>query len=118
MISTGIDLVEISRFQKLVNQETFQKNCFCEEELKYLQKIENNLRTMAGMYAAKEAFLKAIHKGIGDYSMREIMILHEESGAPKIALEGQIKKDIVYQDCSLSISHEKDFAVASVILLF
>ena len=114
MISNGIDLVEIKRFEKLINNKNFINKYFTLQEVKYI----NNINTMAGIFAAKEAFLKAIKKGINDYIIKDIEILHDANKAPYIVLHNQLKKDIDYKNISLSISHDLNYAIASVIILF
>ena len=64
MISNGIDLAEIKRFDELKNDPKFMNHFFLEGELEYIKKSNNSSSTIAGIYSAKEAFLKAIKKGI------------------------------------------------------
>lgn len=118
MIANGIDFVQIKRFEKLITNPNFLEKTFTSEELKYIQSIDNNLATIAGIYASKEAFLKAIHQGINAYPFKDIEVFHNEDHAPSIVLHNQIKKDISYREISLSISHDGEYAVASIVLLF
>ena len=114
MISNGIDLVYIPRLQKLINDENFLNRYFSQEEINY---INGNVDTLAGMYASKEAFLKAIKKGINKYNLKDIQVGHNDEGMPYIVLNEAIKKEIDYQDLSLSISHDNDYAIAIVTIL-
>ncbi len=118
MISHGIDLVEISRFQKLIHDEHFLHKYFTEKEQAYIESRGNNLATIAGIYASKEAFLKAIRKRMNVYPILDIEVLHDEENAPYIVLHHQIKKDISFQEISLSISHDGEYAIASIVILF
>lgn len=118
MISSGIDIVEIERFSKLINDDNFLNKYFTSNELDYIKKRNNNLSTIAGIYASKEAFLKAIKKRMNIYPINDIEILHNEENAPYIVLHNQIKKDIEYQSISISISHDGHYAIAEVIILF
>ena len=52
---------------------------------------------LGGRFAAKEAFLKANKKGIGEIPFHEIEVLNDESGAPYVN----------NSDALISISHEK-----------
>lgn len=117
MIYNGIDLVKITRFSTLIEKESFKSSIFTEQELTYIEKHNNNISTMAGIFAAKEAFLKALKKGINNYSLKEIEISHDENNAPFLILHGQIKKDFPMENLSLSISHDGDYAVAVVSIL-
>lgn len=118
-MSNGIDIVYIKRFEKLINNKNFLNKCFTNNEIQYINsKNIHKLETIAGIYASKEAFLKSIKKGINDYSVKDIEILHNENSDPYIILHNEIKKDIEYNSVSLSISHDNDYAIASVIILF
>ena len=118
MISNGIDLVNIHRFQDLVNNKTIMNSIFTEKELQYIQKRNSNLSTIAGLFAAKEAFLKALKKGINHYSMKDIEISHDNNNAPFIILHNQIKKDFLIENLSLSISHDGDYSIAVVCIFY
>lgn len=117
MISNGIDLIKISRFDKLKNNKSFLNKVFNKSEIKYIEKSNYSLNTIAGIYASKEAFLKAIKCGINDYSLLDIEILHDNNNAPFIKLNGQIKKTYQINNMSLSISHDGDYAISIVTLI-
>lgn len=114
MISNGIDLIEINRFSNLINNKTFLDKNFSINELAYFNK-HHNIQTLAGLYASKEAFLKALGVSLDGYNFKNIEILHNDKGKPYINL---IKKDIDYKNISLSISHDNNMAIASVIIFF
>ena len=118
MISNGIDIICIKRFEKLINNKYFLNKYFTSNELEYIRKHNNNIATFAGIFASKEAFLKAIKKSLGSYSIKDIEVLHDENGCPYISLYNQIKKDIPFKSISLSISHDGEYAIASIIILF
>lgn len=113
MISNGIDLVKIDRFKDLINNNRFMMDNFNEREISY---INNNIETLAGMYAAKEAFLKSIKKGINDYSLKDIEIVHDSNRAPSFVFYNELS-NIDTSDVSLSISHDGEYAIASVLFL-
>ena len=114
MNSNGIDIVKIERFDTLKNNSSLMKSIFTENEIKYINSRNNNSSTIAGLYAAKEAFLKAIKKGINDYSLKDIEISHDNNNAPFIILNNLLKDK--YSNYSVSISHDGEYAIASVIL--
>jgi holo-[acyl-carrier protein] synthase len=105
-MSVGIDIVEISRIEL---NDKFINFVLSKEEISLLEKRINKEEFLAGRFAAKEAFLKANGKGIGGIPLKEIKVLNEETGKPYI-----ICNEIKYED--VSISHEKHYAVAIVIL--
>ncbi len=117
MIFNGIDIVKIDRFKNLITNEKFLELNFNEREINYIKKYNNSLSTMAGIYAGKEAFLKSLKKGINDYSLKDIMITHDDNGAPIINIKGKLKEDYQINSISLSISHDGNYAVASVLTI-
>lgn len=114
MISNGIDIVNIHRFQELIKRKNFMNSIFTTKELDYIKKRNFNLATIAGLFCAKEAFLKAIKKGIQNYPLKEIEVLHDDNNAPFLTLHNQTKKDFPIENLSLSISHDGDYAIAIV----
>ena len=116
MFSCGVDITEIKRFSKLIQNKDFLNKYFTQKELSYINGKTNKLETIAGIFASKEAFLKSINKGINEYDLKSIEILHNELGAPYLNIHKDIKKDIDLRDTSLSISHDGNYAIAFVIV--
>ena len=116
MISNGIDLVYIKRFENFIDNDIFLESIFNNEEINYIKK-HKKLDTIAGLFAAKEAMLKALKKGINNYSLKDIEISHDSNNAPFIILHNDIKKECEIDNISLSISHDNDYAVAIVTVL-
>lgn len=114
-MKTGIDITLINRFSNI--SESFLRKTFTENEINYIKKTNNSAQTIAGLYCAKEAFLKAIKKGISAYHLKDIEINHEESGSPFIKLYGTIQNDISYSQIDVSISHDGDYAISIVTIL-
>lgn len=114
MISNGVDIVKIDRFNNIKENNTLLNNIFNNNEITYLEKRKYNTHTIAGMFAAKEAFLKSIKKGINDYSLKDIEISHNEDNAPFIILHNILNEKFKNNKFSLSISHDGDYAVAFV----
>lgn len=102
MYKIGTDIVKISRMEKSIKNESFLWRVFTEKEIEYCKKAE----TYAGIFAAKEAYFKAIGTGI-TAPMTSIEILHNDRGKPY--LNG-------FSNCDVSISHDGDYAIATVII--
>ena len=118
MISNGIDIIEINRFDKFKNKPNFLETIFNENEIEYIKTSKYNSSTIAGLFASKEAFLKAIKKGINNYSLLDIEITHDDNKAPSIILHGELKKTYKnLSNMSLSISHDGNYAIAIVTLI-
>ncbi len=124
-VHQGIDIVELSKFKKI-----FQKNrhmvsdIFTEKERRYCLSMKDPYIHFAGSFAAKEAFLKAIGRGISgpgvDHVFQEIEISRHRSGKPSISVKGwaaRTSKKKRISQFTVSISHSSNYAVASVILL-
>lgn len=108
MIRTGVDIVEISRFSNMKKAELFQKYSFTEREREYFFSKKNPWQSIAGAFAVKEAFSKFIGSGLRGFGLKDIEVLHNESGKPYILFCG--KK----VDADVSISHSDEYAVAVV----
>lgn len=111
----GIDLIEINRIKKSVAQgNRFINRILTETERAFhdtLQTEKRKLEYIAGRFAAKEAFSKAIGTGIGKLSFQDIQILNADTGAPYIEVQG-INENKIF----VSISHTEHYATAQVII--
>ena len=112
----GTDIIKVDRFEVLVNNKNFLAKNFNKDEIEYIKKRNNNLSTIAGIYASKEAFLKAIKKGINDHSLLDIEIYHDSNNAPYIKLHGTLEKNMQNKKYDLSISHDGSYIISVVIV--
>ncbi len=120
-LSTGIDIVPVARFQKLVAKNSFLTRNFTENEINYCKNKHNSAVHFAGKFAAKEAVSKALKlewkEGL---NWKEIEIKNEESGAPFAVLFGQPRKafsEAKFAGLEISISHCDDYAVAVAVVM-
>lgn len=116
ILGIGTDLVSIDRIRKIYNKFSYkfvQKILSNQEQVIYSQfeNDEHKIRYLAKRFAAKEAFVKALGIGIGDVGFKDISILNDAKGKPYINLANVSKFNI-----ELSISDERDYAVAFVVL--
>ena len=108
----GLDLCEISRMEKLLENNRFLTRYFNEGEIDYIcSKGKNAAQTMAGIYAAKEALAKALGTGI-TFELKEISIIHDEAGMPGYSLSGKAAETGDGDRFRLSISHDGGIAAA------
>lgn len=119
----GTDIAEIARVEKVYAKHGshFIENLLTPEEIKILEARNGKGEFIAGRWAAKEAFAKALGTGIGkDCSFADIEILPDENCRPVIAnLYGQAAITVKNRGISrihVSISHEKEYAVAFVVM--
>ena len=117
----GTDIVSIDRIKNSLKNKNFINRIFNKKEILKCKKINNSSNCYAKRFAAKEAFSKALGTGISKgINFNEIVILNKKSGKPYINLIGTTKKKIeqIFKKkktkISLSLSDEKDYAVAFV----
>ena len=122
IIGLGTDIVEISRLQKAIedNREHFIARIYTPAESALAESKKNSVTCYAGRWAAKEAAAKALGCGIGkNCSFTDIEILNDPSGRPVMSFSGNAEKlaeALKVNDIKVSISHEVNYAVATVIL--
>ena len=111
----GIDLCEISRMEKFMENGRFLARFFSEPEQEYIQnKGKAGAQSMAGIFAAKEALGKALGVGIAA-DLKEISVLHDAQGAPYYSLSGDYARMAEQRGIAsfyLSITHEGGMAAA------
>ena len=117
----GTDIVSIKRIKMSLKNENFIKRIYDYQEVLKCKKAVNQHNCYAKRFAAKEAFSKALGTGISDgINFNEITVLNNKSGKPYINLKGETKKKIkkIFKQkktkISLSLSDERDYAVAFV----
>ncbi|WP_457626581.1 holo-ACP synthase [Persephonella sp.] len=121
-IYTGIDIVENIRIKKALRKhgDRFLKRVFTENEISYCFEKADSISCLAARFAAKEAFIKAFSQAFGiNLSLKSIEIKGFQGKHAEILLHPSDKrvesllKRIKY---TFSISHEKNYSVASVII--
>lgn len=116
----GIDLVSIPDFAIKCQNLAFLRKVFTEAEIEYCQSFQSADEHFAGKFAAKEAFMKAIGKGIQqEIWFSQIEVRNQATGAPTITVYRQALGAIQERQIMhihLSISHSQEHAVAIVLL--
>ena len=106
----GIDLCEIARMQRLLEENRPLRRMFTTAEEAYIRsKHAAAAQTMAGLFAAKEAVLKALGTGMS-VAMTDIVISHTELGQPIATLTGKAAE--FGGTVMVSITHEAGMAAA------
>lgn len=128
MIRLGTDIVCIPRIQAVVERfgDRFLNRVYTSvEQYDCGYAIDSYTRPsidqLAGRWAAKEAVAKALATGWQGVSYTEIEIRRQTSGAPTVYLHGRAaalvatwNEDFSWQ---LSLSHDRDYAIATAILI-
>jgi holo-[acyl-carrier protein] synthase len=125
ILGIGCDLIEVSRIESSIKRlgRPFLEHVLSPEELKvYDEKIrQNSSRTLyfvAGRWAAKEAFSKAMKTGVRPpVILRDISVLNDDLGAPYFEFHGEIGNIVSKQNLRffVSISDTKALSMASVV---
>ena len=114
---TGIDIIEIERVKKAVTRwgERFLHRIYTEPELRL---SGSEPQALAVRFACKEAVMKLLGTGRRGVSWREIETLAQPSGQPVVNLYGRAQQqadELRLKDIAVSLSHSKEYAVASVV---
>lgn len=117
MHCVGVDIIEIGRIEKAIARwgERFLKRVYTEKEANL---CNNRVASLAARFAAKEAATKALGISMRGLSWQEIETLADSSGQPVVYLHGKVQnraREIGLKELSVSLSHSRDYAVASVI---
>lgn len=116
-MSVGIDIVQIERIRKAMENPHFAEKILTPEEI--CSGTSRSIQSTAASFAAKEAFSKALGTGLRGFGFGDISVLHEPSGKPYLKFSQKLENilsSMGISDCNLSLSHEKDYAIATVIL--
>ena len=120
-IKTGTDIIEIERVKDSIENTDgkFCERVFTEKEIQYCEsKKTQRYQHYAARFAAKEAVFKALSAILDskyDIEWKDIEIRNDNYGRPYIELNEKFTKAI--ESIDISISHCKEYAVASVILI-
>ncbi len=121
-ILTGTDIIEISRIKDSIENlgNKFIKEIYTEKEIEYCENRKGaKYQHYAARFAAKEAIFKAVSKLLKDkfeISWKNAEILNGKDGKPYIHfIDTTINEKI--EDMDISISHCKEYAIATVILI-
>ncbi len=122
MIGLGLDLCEVRRIERELSAgERFLARYYTEAERAYLaERGAVRAQSAAAMFAAKEAFLKALGVGLsGGAALSEIEIAHDALGAPYYRPTGgalRLMRERGAARALLSLTHEAGVAAAVCIL--
>lgn len=118
IVGTGVDLVEVPRFERSVRQwgSRLLKRIFTPGELAYAARHKSRSQHLAVRFAAKEAVVKALGapKGLA-LEWKDLEIARAPTGQPRVIFHGTLKRWSKYQ-VHLSMTHTAQYAVASAIV--
>jgi len=120
LFSVGLDIVEVSRIKKDVEKhgQRFVQRILGEKELTVFEQRKDKYQFLAGRFAAKEAVIKGLGQYFKDRPPYNVLqIVNDSSGRPELVLPDFISDKIGNVACKLSISHEKNYAVAVAVFI-
>lgn len=126
VVGVGIDIVSVERIAELVvlHGERFVRRCFRSGDLHSVGRDQEaaacpSASSLAGRWAAKEAFLKALGTDVRGIPYRDIEVDRSAHGPVRLVLHGRARDALAKAGGNrthLTISHEREFAVASVLI--
>ncbi|WP_375002685.1 holo-ACP synthase [Aeromicrobium sp. CTD01-1L150] len=107
----GVDVVDLERFAA-----TLERTPELASRLFTAGEAERSVESLAGRFAAKEAFVKALRAPAG-MSWQDIEVVTDEHGAPSFQLHGAAadRAGDLGLTLHLSISHDTSVATAFVV---
>ena len=122
IIGTGIDIVEIARFRKILagTGERFLKRVFTPEEQRFCLARQDPAPNLAARFAAKEAVFKALGTGWSQgVTWLHVEVSRPEHSAPVILLHGAAREIAAAKGVTrihLSLTHTNNCAAATAVL--
>ncbi|MEI2637625.1 MAG: holo-ACP synthase [Microthrixaceae bacterium] len=90
VIGVGTDLVDVPQLAcALIRTPGMKDRIFTLAEWTYAQRYKDPSQHLAARFAAKEAVMKSLGKGMGDMSFDEIEVTRDDSGKPSVSLYGR-----------------------------
>lgn len=118
----GTDIVSIARFERMLARhgERLASRVLGSDELPAYLSCAHRAAFLAKRFAAKEAFAKALGTGFrAPLTLTRMSVEHNDDGKPALRLDAKITALMAVRgvkNCHLSISDEKEFACAFVVL--
>ena len=116
----GIDIVNVKRMEHWPEVEGILNRFFHPEEIAAIkERGRSSVLSLAARFAAKEALGKAMGTGLRGMKLTDIEVVNNHNGKPNIILHGKAKEIFLSNgggSIHLSLTHEKEAAVAVVII--
>jgi len=124
VVGVGIDAVDVERFRRVLHRRPrLADRVFTDEERAEATRSGDAAQRLAARFAAKEATMKALGRGIGSFALRDVEVrrsgapgasegapsLHLSSGAAALARECNVDR------WHVSLSHTAQVAMAVVV---
>ncbi len=117
MRGVGIDILEISRIEKWKDNESMLNYVFTSSEVKAIQAQREPDKFVAVLYAAKEAFMKAVGTGWSkEVGWKDIEVSRDEEGTFSIRPSSRVNEMLRGRNISLTVACTESLAIATVLI--
>jgi len=120
IMGIGVDVVHVNRMERWQKTPGLLARYFHPDELSAaIAKGTGANLSLAARFAAKEAFGKALGTGLAGIVLKDIMVKNRHNGQPEIAVSGTALAALKHSGAArihLSLTHERDNAIAMVVL--
>lgn len=117
----GVDAVEIGRFRVVVARRPgILDRVFTEAERAYASRARDPAPRLAARFAAKEAAMKALGVGLGAFALREVELVREQGGEPRLRLRGgaaAVAATRGVASWTVTLTHTDELAIAVAVAL-
>jgi holo-[acyl-carrier protein] synthase len=120
IVGLGTDLVEIPRFRLAMERrgQRLDERLFSDDERAYAYRQKDPAKSLAARFGAKEAVMKALGVGLWKFKLRDVEVIRQRSGAPRVALHGRAQELATERGVRawhLSLTHTEHTALAVAI---
>jgi len=121
IVGIGLDVVDLARFRGVLDRhgDTFLRKVFREGEARP-GRGDARLAHLGGLFAAKEAAMKALGTGwAAGIGFRQVEVVREGAGAPTVRFHDAAlarARELGAAEAHLSITHDGRIAAAVVVL--
>ena len=122
MLTTGIDLIEIARVERMLSRygDRFLARVFTPAEILYCR---GRTAELAARFAAKEAVSKALGVGVrmiarDGIHWQDVEVVGDPRGKPLVHLYGRAAEragELGLAEWAISLSHSREHAIAFVV---
>lgn len=121
VVGVGLDLCEVPRVAHAIERHgpRFVEKLFRPGEVRRPAESPAYAEHVAGLFAAKEAAMKALGTGMQGVFFRELAIVRASGGPPRLALFGRAVAAgarLGVAGAHVTITHTRELAVAVVVL--
>lgn len=119
MHSVGIDIVQTDRIARLYQKygDRFSFRLLGSSERLMFHRRSDKVAFLAGRFAGKEALIKALAPHLDRRPAHaDLQIVQSPAGQPVVAWPEGLAGSLSHVDCAVSISHERQNAIAIAII--